>query len=232
MKFFNKFRPSPAMLVAVVALFFAMGGSAVAQALIGSADVIDNSLTGQDIKNNSIRSKDVKGLKGVDIRNGSLSGKDIKDGTVLDADIDTVAGDKVSGQVENAATLDGLAPEAFEGAIRWAIVDDDGTILDQSGDITVHDMSANGNFYLNMGESQDGKAVVATINELGQVRASRCGSSIFVIPGITNDPTETICTPDPAEIFATVNDSYILVQTRSADGSTNEAHSFYVAVFG
>ncbi|MEE9415729.1 MAG: hypothetical protein V3V01_10625 [Acidimicrobiales bacterium] len=232
MKFFNRFRPSPAMLVAVVALFFAMGGSAVAQALIGSEDVIDNSLTGQDIKNNSIRSKDVKGLKGSDIRNGSLSGKDIKDGTVLDADIDSVAGAKVDGQVENAATLDGLTPDAFEGAIRWAVVAADGTILDQSGDIVMHSESANGNYYLDLGESQDGKAVVASVRDVGQARSNRCGSAIFVGPGFQNDPTESICTPDPGALFASVGDNYIYVQTRSADGSVNEVHAFYVAVFG
>ena len=51
--------PSPAMAVALVALFMAMGGSAYALVV-----------TSGSIKNNTIRS--------VDVRNGGLSGKDIR----------------------------------------------------------------------------------------------------------------------------------------------------------
>ena len=51
--------PSPAMAVALVALFMAMGGSAYALVI-----------TSGSIKNNTIRS--------VDVRNGGLLGKDLR----------------------------------------------------------------------------------------------------------------------------------------------------------
>ncbi len=55
-------RPSPAMVVACIALFVAMGGVSYGLA----TGVIDS----REIKNNTVRGKDV--------RNGTLTGKDVK----------------------------------------------------------------------------------------------------------------------------------------------------------
>jgi uncharacterized Zn-binding protein involved in type VI secretion len=55
----RRFVPSPAMVVALTALFLALGGSAYALVI-----------TGKSIRNNTVR--------GVDIRNGTLSSKDVK----------------------------------------------------------------------------------------------------------------------------------------------------------
>ncbi len=65
----RRFIPSPAMAVAVVALFVAMGGVGYAAATIGSAQ----------IKNNSIRSKDS--------RSSNVGSSDIKNGTIVSKDI-------------------------------------------------------------------------------------------------------------------------------------------------
>jgi hypothetical protein len=62
--------PSPAMIVAFVALFVASTGSAVAGALITGAQVKNNSLTGLDIQTGTITSADVK--------NGTLRPVDFK----------------------------------------------------------------------------------------------------------------------------------------------------------
>jgi hypothetical protein len=64
-------RPSPAMVVALIALFVALGGVGYAAATIGSAEVKNNSLRTQDIRNRTIRGKDV--------RNNTLAAKQIKD---------------------------------------------------------------------------------------------------------------------------------------------------------
>jgi hypothetical protein len=61
-------RLSYANVVATVALFVALGGSAVAATLITGKDVKDESLTGDDIRNESIKSKDVSKLKATDLR--------------------------------------------------------------------------------------------------------------------------------------------------------------------
>lgn len=218
MNFISKLKPSPALVVALFALFFAMDGTAMAQALIGSDDVIDGSLTGDDIKNGSIRSKDVKGLRGVDIRNGTLTGKDIRNGTVLDEDIAGVSGAKVSGQVADAAALGGQEASAYQGAIKWALFAADGTIIEQSGGISMTS-SAGGGYYVNMGESVDGTAIQATIKygASGIVSASRCG---------TDSPAEVVCLAAGAN-----NDSHIFVNTKGVDGSP-ETKPFYLAVIG
>ena len=67
MKKLNRFLPSPAMVIACVALFVAMGGSAAALA----TGVID----GREVKNYSLTGKDVKkdGLGGVTIKEDRLA---------------------------------------------------------------------------------------------------------------------------------------------------------------
>ena len=56
-------RQSPAMIVAMLALFVALTGTAVAttSALIGSAQIRNNSITGLDVKNKSLRPIDFRG---------------------------------------------------------------------------------------------------------------------------------------------------------------------------
>lgn len=66
MKRILRSRPSPALVISLVALFVALGGTAYALTITG-ANVINNSLTGADVRD----------VKGVDIRNYSVAGKDI-----------------------------------------------------------------------------------------------------------------------------------------------------------
>jgi hypothetical protein len=76
-------------VVAYVALFVALGGTAYAAGTIGSADVIDNSLVSADLRDGAaVRSADVvddtsgAGLKGVDIAPDTLTGADIAESTL------------------------------------------------------------------------------------------------------------------------------------------------------
>lgn len=54
---FSRFMPSPAMIVALVALFMAMGGSAYALVITGKS-IRNNTVTGADIRNGSLKSRD------------------------------------------------------------------------------------------------------------------------------------------------------------------------------
>jgi len=65
-------RPSPAMVVAVVALVSSLTGGAVAATLITGADIKNGTIGTKDIKKNAVVSKKVK--------NGSLLSKDFKAG--------------------------------------------------------------------------------------------------------------------------------------------------------
>ena len=69
----RRLTPSPAMAVALLALFMAMGGSAYALVV-----------TSGSIKNNTIRSVDVRngGLIGKDVRADGLGGRSIKESTL------------------------------------------------------------------------------------------------------------------------------------------------------
>jgi hypothetical protein len=75
-------RKNPALVVALVALVAAMGGSAAA--LPGSGSIDRN-----DVKKNAIRSKAIKNgqVKGVDIAQGAVRGDQLADGTVDGSDI-------------------------------------------------------------------------------------------------------------------------------------------------
>jgi hypothetical protein len=73
-------RPSPALVLSLIALFVSLGGTGYAAIKITGKDVADNSLTGRDVKNESLTRKDVKGLGTRDIVDGSLLAKDFKAG--------------------------------------------------------------------------------------------------------------------------------------------------------
>lgn len=119
-------RPSPATVIAVIALVGAWGGPAVADVLISGSDVRDGSLSGRDIRNRSITGRDVhsntitgrnvKGLSGRDILQDSLDGWNIAEerlsevpraafaGTAEKADRATVA-ERLAGAAAGATPL-------------------------------------------------------------------------------------------------------------------------------
>lgn len=78
----HRLLPSPAMLVAVIAMIAALGGTAAA--LSGK-----NSVAHDDLKNNVVHSKEIKkgSVKSSDLDDGSVKSKDIADGEVGSADL-------------------------------------------------------------------------------------------------------------------------------------------------
>ena len=81
-------RPSPATVIAVLALFVALGGTATAAGIL---------ITGKQIKDGTVAS--------IDVRNGSLSGVDVKDKSLAPADF--------SGSVQGPAGPQG--PQGVQG---------------------------------------------------------------------------------------------------------------------
>ena len=67
-----RYRPSPSMTVAVIALIAAMGGTSYAALTITGKNVKDSSLTGVDVRNSSLTTSDV--------RNGTLQALDFQAG--------------------------------------------------------------------------------------------------------------------------------------------------------
>lgn len=84
-------RPSPAMAVALTALFLALSGVAygVAANSIGTQAIKDGAVQSRDLKDGAVQGRDVAdgSLHGSDIRDGSVGGGDVRNGTLGGADV-------------------------------------------------------------------------------------------------------------------------------------------------
>jgi hypothetical protein len=110
-------RPSPALVVAVLALVVACAGTATAATLITGreirndsvtgADIRDRSLRGRDIGSNTVTGRNVNGLSGRDVIPNGLDGSDIDEDT-----LDTVPS---AARSNTAAVADALAHATVRG---------------------------------------------------------------------------------------------------------------------
>jgi hypothetical protein len=131
--------PSPALVIACVALFVSLGGVSygLAKGSVDSREIKNNTVRSGDVLNNTLRSKDVRNntLRTFDIRNNEVRGFDIRNSTVQGRDVafDTLTGTDISepslakvpsataadtaGTASSVATLTTIAPTSMaEGA--------------------------------------------------------------------------------------------------------------------
>lgn len=217
------------MAVSILALVIATSGTSVAAAgLLGS----------DDIRNDSIKSVDVKdqNLKGRDIKNNSLGSMDIRDGSLKTRDL--------------AKLPTGPAgPAGPAGVGRWALVDATGAIIAQSGGFSVTagypaaPAAANGNVYINAGEDLTDNGIVATIalqntvdqNGDGIMNGRAVGSDLN--PEFSGEAAVAMCQPGVVNCapMGTNNTNHLVVSPRMSDGSVTDAGTrkrFYVVVTG
>ena len=73
MKGISRLRPSPAMAVALIALFVALGGSAYALTITG-ASIVNGTVTASDVKSYTLTGKDMRkdGVGGVTVKESRL----------------------------------------------------------------------------------------------------------------------------------------------------------------
>jgi hypothetical protein len=99
-------RPSPAMVIALVALFVSLSGVSygVATGFIDSREIKNNEVRSIDIRNNQVRTRDLRNneVRGIDIRNSTVQGRDIALNTVTGLDV----AEATLGKVPSAATAD------------------------------------------------------------------------------------------------------------------------------
>ena len=110
-------RPSPALMISVLALFVAFGGTAIA---VKKAE--KNSVVSSSIKNNQVKSPDIsnkKGVKSKDIVDGEIKSGDIGDGEVKGADVD----ESSLGQVPSAASATNATNASTVGGLSVKKVD-------------------------------------------------------------------------------------------------------------
>src|SRR5215218_270765 len=74
-------RPSPALVIASIALFVSLGGVAYGVATIGTSDLRNGAVTSRKIRNNTIRTQDIRNrtIRGRDIRNNTITSTQIRD---------------------------------------------------------------------------------------------------------------------------------------------------------
>ena len=91
MKSLLRHRPSPALIIASIALFVSLSGVSygVATGFIDSREIKNNEVRSIDIRNNEIRTRDLRNneVRGIDIRNSTVQGRDIALNAVTGEDV-------------------------------------------------------------------------------------------------------------------------------------------------
>jgi hypothetical protein len=201
-------RPSASLVISVVALFVALGGTGYAAVTITGKNVKDSSLTTKDIKDNSLTSSDV--------RDRSLRLRDFRSGE-LSAAQRGPAGPAGRAGPTGAAGAAGAAGSAIAFARVAASGDVDASV---SKAITVVASPAGDGLYCLNDTSGTPKSIALTIDISGaDSRKSRVSGS--AVPAAV-----AVGCPAPADIVvATVQDNGV-----SPEAPTDLP--FYVAVLG
>jgi hypothetical protein len=162
-------KPSPAMVIACLALVFSLTGTAVATV----TTVGRNSVGTPQLKNNAVNSKKVK--------NGSLLRADFKAGQVP-AGARGPAGPTGPQGPAGAAGAAGAQGPPGPG-VMWALINAAGTaVITQSGGISIQDHFTGG-YYLHFPARVQGKAISLTQANIagsfppGSLSGSSCGGA-------------------------------------------------------
>jgi hypothetical protein len=151
-----KGRPSPSMIVALVALFIALGGTGYAAVKIGRNTVRSSSIKNGEVKSGDLATNAVVRKK---IKDGAVSNAKLAPGIDAAKIAGTVAAAASAATATNADKLDNL--DATDLKPRWAHVSAAGVILAQSGGITVTEHTV-GKYTLDFGVSTAGRLVLVS----------------------------------------------------------------------
>ncbi len=125
MKSLLRRRPSPAMVIALVALFVSLSGVSygVATGFIDSREIKNNEVRSLDIRNNEVRTRDLRNneVRGIDIRNSTVQGRDIALNTLTGDDVreDSLGKVPTAGLADNATTADSAGSAGSVGGVSF-----------------------------------------------------------------------------------------------------------------
>ena len=205
MRLVRRFKASPAMVVACLALLVALTGTSVAAV---TQLVPRNSVGTAQLRSNAVTSAKV--------RNGSLLRADFRRGQIPAGP----RGPAGPAGTAGAAGAAGPAGPAGPGA-RWALVRPDGGIVAQSGGITFAAKAGLGRYILNFGSAITGKLIVASNAVAGDTAfrgtaiAGPCGGGAEGLVCPSNNDT-----------------NHVFVITTDTSNGAGADHAFYVAVIG
>lgn len=212
-------RPSPALVIAVLALAIALAGSAYAVGRISGTTIKPHSIPGDRIRDNALTGAQINEARlgrVNEAKNASNSKFALRASAAASADNALNAAD-----ARNADALGGSPPGAYQERARWALIDKTGVVLDQSGAIRspVTHAGGTGSYVIDFGASLARTALLVTLNGAGAATgaggAAPCGGSS---PGAL--PGAVACTP------AAVNDGNHARVQLPAEGA------FYIVVLG
>jgi hypothetical protein len=200
-------RPSPALIVACVALGITLSGASYAAVVlprnsVGTAQLKANSVNTFKVANGSIRAIDL--VPGIRVGPRGLTGP---------------AGPAGSAGPAGAAGPAGPTGPTGPGG-RYALVGKDGSIIAQSGGISLA-ATLGGWFYLNFGSDMTGKNIQVTSAYRDNDGGFRGGVLVTLCGGA----------PAGATCSTSNNVNTIAVGIENAANTTIEAHAFYIAVF-
>ena len=223
-------RPSPALGVAVTALFISLGGVSygVATGSIDSREIKDNSVRGKDLRSSSVTAREIKrrSLDGTDIKHDRVGGNAVKE--------QSLDGSKI-GQVPSAVAADTVGGKsAGQLETRWALVNESGQIERQTGGFAiVNCYAANANCYVDAGEDVRDNGIHA------EIAVNNTDGSPFFSGDTGTAPcgaTFVACAPPNTE-----SNNVLVVTQRASDGTVPggvtppppaDAARFYVFVTG
>lgn len=232
--------PSPALVVAGLALFVSLGGVsyAVATGSIDSREIKDNTVRGKDMRRSSITAREIRrrSLDGTDIKINRVGGNAVKEEVLEVEKLEKVPSAALA---DGAGLLGGKTAEQLD--TRWALINESGAIEAQSGGFSiVNCYSANANCYLSAGEDVRDNGLVASISVAnadgspilsGETGVAACGAtSVNCAPPNTEDNNVLVVAPRTRDATGA------LTGTAPTPGTTPpapaDAARFYVFVTG
>jgi hypothetical protein len=216
----RRYRPTPSMVVACVALAVAMAGTGYAAVAVpfnsvGTLQLRKNSVTADKLRRDSVTRAKLRknSVTSGKVRNHTLLRVDFKPGQLIPGPVGPRG---ATGPAGAAGPVGPAGPSA-----RWALVRRDGSIVAQSGGISPTAKPAAGIYILDFGASLAGKLLMVSsanagdTTDRGTVSVGMCGGS----------PEGGTC--------PTGNDlNHLRVITRNKGDNSAGDHPFYIAVVG
>ena len=214
MRALKALRPSPALVVASIALLVALGGSGYAAVAL---TLPANSVGTAQLKSNAVISSKVK--------DHSLLKADFASGQIPAGPRGAPGAPGAPGPA-GARGPTGPAGPSGTAATRWALVGRDGNLVAGSSTSISITQTGTGQYYVNFGSALNGHAISVTpafrnadLNFRGTLIAGICGNT-----GSTA-PVDTITCP------FNNNTNTVFVSVTDVDNATQVNHAFYVVVF-
>jgi hypothetical protein len=186
-------KPSPAMVVAILALFVALGGTAVAKfgPFKGDKIIKVRSLSGNRLKKGTVTGQQIK-VSSLPKVPSATNADNAGHASSADNAAHASSADNAT-HATSADQLGGQPASSFGGNIEWALVGADGSVIQQSGGISAVENLVVGAYRVTFPDDVSGKGfsvslsykdtteggtpLVAPCNGPGEVADNVCGTS-------------------------------------------------------